>query len=154
MCDIKHLEKLPLGLTQTAPLNVPVALKNFTGSAEFDLRFTGNPILVTGRAFGGCTSSTGRAEELPVPYQILREDDISTQFSLEYLSLFGQKAWYRLAPREDQQGVYVIFLPQDNEIKDPLLPSISPARVLSHEKELSSKGIFHLDTRSTKLTLR
>ena len=30
------------------------------------------------------------AEELPVPYQILPED-VSTQFSLEGLSLFGEK---------------------------------------------------------------
>ena len=37
------------------------------------------------------TSSTGRAEELPVPYQILPEDNVSTQFSLEGLSLFGQR---------------------------------------------------------------
>ena len=76
---------------KTAPLSVPVALKIFTGSPEFDLKLTGNPILVTGRASGGCTSSTGRAEELPVPYQILPEDNVSTQFSLEGLSLFGQK---------------------------------------------------------------
>ena len=64
-----------------------MALKIFTGSTEFDLKLTGNPIVVTGRASGGCTSSTGRAEELPVPYQILPEDNVSTLFSPEGLSL-------------------------------------------------------------------
>ena len=60
-----------------------MAFKVFTGSADFDLKFTGNPILVTGRASAGCTSSTRRAEDLLVPYQILLEDNVSTQFSLE-----------------------------------------------------------------------
>ena len=72
----------------TAPLRDPVALKIFTGSAKYDLKFTGNPILVTRRASSGCTSSTGRAEELPVPYQILSEGNASTQFSIEFLSLY------------------------------------------------------------------
>ena len=72
--------------------NVPVALKRVTERAEFDLKFTGNRILITGRASGGCTNSTGRAEELPMPYQILPEDNVSTQFQPEVLSLFGKKA--------------------------------------------------------------
>ena len=134
----------------TAPFSVPVALKMFTGSTEFDLKFTGNPILVSRRASRGCASFTRKAEELPYHLELLGEQQ-RLRSSLLQWNIFNQlysedhstdllRYWQKCGGYEEASLLYADSLSLLKKRKEPCsIFAINKPRLLTSYCKQDSK---------------